>query len=82
MERLEFRADLPDPVLTAATDVRVRVHAAALNHLDLFVVRGMPGVTITAPWVLGATLSEDGQDTEGGDGGGARPNDRSSRDKR
>jgi len=54
MERLEFRADLPDPVLTAATDVRVRVHAAALNHLDLFVVRGMPGVTITAPWVLGA----------------------------
>ena len=32
--------------------------------------------------VLGATLSEDGQDTEGGDGGGARPNDRSSRDER
>jgi hypothetical protein len=32
--------------------------------------------------VLGATLSEDGQDAEGGDGGGARPNDRSSRDVR
>ena len=54
MERLEFRADLPDPVLTAATDVRVRVHAAALNHLDLFVVAGMPRVTIIPPWVLGA----------------------------
>ena len=32
--------------------------------------------------LLGATLSEDGQDAEGGDGGGARPNDRSSRDVR
>ena len=54
MERIEFRSDLPDPVLIADTDVRVRVHAAALNHLDLFVVEGMPGVTITPPWILGA----------------------------
>ncbi len=54
MERLEFRADLPEPVLTRATDVRVRVHAAALNHLDLFVVAGLPGVTIRPSWILGA----------------------------
>src|SRR5207302_1928131 len=27
--------------------------AAALNHLDLFVVGGLPGVTITPPWILG-----------------------------
>src|ERR1700722_12783822 len=54
MERLEFRTDLPKPVLTTATDVRVRIHAAALNHLDLFVVGGLPGVTITPSWVLGA----------------------------
>jgi NADPH:quinone reductase-like Zn-dependent oxidoreductase len=54
MERLEFRADLPVPVLTTATDVRVRIQAAALNHLDLFVVRGLPGVTITPSWILGA----------------------------
>ena len=40
------------------------------------------GVGARVPKVLGATLSEDGQDTEGGDGGGARPNDRSSRDER
>jgi NADPH:quinone reductase-like Zn-dependent oxidoreductase len=32
----------------------VRVLAAALNHLDLFVVAGLPGVTITPPWILGA----------------------------
>jgi NADPH:quinone reductase-like Zn-dependent oxidoreductase len=34
--------------------VRIRVHAASLNHLDLFVVAGLPGTTITAPWVLGS----------------------------
>ncbi len=54
MERLEFRTDLPEPVLTTATDVRVRIHAAALNHLDLFVVGGLPGITITPSWILGA----------------------------
>ncbi len=53
MERLEFRTDLPEPVLPTATDVRVRIHAAALNHLDLFVVGGLPGITITPSWILG-----------------------------
>jgi NADPH:quinone reductase-like Zn-dependent oxidoreductase len=32
----------------------VRVVAAALNHLDLFVVGGLPNVRITPPWILGA----------------------------
>jgi NADPH:quinone reductase-like Zn-dependent oxidoreductase len=34
--------------------VRVRVRAAALNHLDVFTLGGLPGVTITPPWVMGA----------------------------
>lgn len=54
LEQLELRDDIPVPELRAPTDVRVRVRAAALNHLDLFVVRGLPGVTITPPWILGA----------------------------
>jgi NADPH:quinone reductase-like Zn-dependent oxidoreductase len=54
LERLEYRTDVPEPELRQPTDVRIRVRAAALNHLDLFVVAGMPGVTITPPWVLGA----------------------------
>ena len=54
LDRLEYRDDLPVPELRAPTDVRVRVRAAALNHLDLFVVAGLPGVTITPPWILGA----------------------------
>lgn len=53
LDRLEVRDDLPMPEIAADTDVRVRVHAGALNHLDLFVITGLPGVTITPPWILG-----------------------------
>ncbi len=35
-------------------EVRVGVRCAALNHLDLFVVHGMPGVPISLPHVPGA----------------------------
>lgn len=54
LDQLEVRDDLPIPAIRSPTDVRVRVRAVALNHLDLFVVAGLPGVTITPPWVLGA----------------------------
>src|SRR4051812_32983889 len=53
-ERIEYRDDLAEPVLRGAGDVRVRMRAAALNHLDLFLLGGLPGVTITPPWILGA----------------------------
>lgn len=54
LDQVQYRTDLPIPELRAPTDVRVRIRAAALNHLDLFVLRGLPGVTITPPWILGA----------------------------
>ncbi|OYV62322.1 MAG: hypothetical protein B7Z72_15265 [Gemmatimonadetes bacterium 21-71-4] len=54
LEQLQLRDDLPMPALRASTDVRVRVRAAALNHLDLFVLEGLPGVTITPGWVVAA----------------------------
>ena len=54
LERLEYRNDVPEPELRQPTDVRVRIRAAALNHLDLFVFAGLPGVTIRPPWILGA----------------------------
>jgi NADPH:quinone reductase-like Zn-dependent oxidoreductase len=54
LERLELRDDLPVPALAAETDVRVRVRAASLNHLDLFVVGGLPNVRITPPWIIGS----------------------------
>ena len=54
LEQIELRDDLPLPSLAADTDVRVRVSAAAINHLDLFVVGGLPNVRITPPWIIGS----------------------------
>ena len=54
LDELKFRDDLPVPELASDDDVRVRVRAAALNHLDLWVVEGVPGVRITPQWVLGS----------------------------
>jgi len=53
LDALEYRTDLPIPDVSAG-QVRVRVSAAALNHLDLFMLDGLPGVTLRPPWVLGA----------------------------
>jgi NADPH:quinone reductase-like Zn-dependent oxidoreductase len=52
LDQLEYRTDLPKPEPKRG-EIRVRVKAAALNHLDLFVVGGMPGLKITPPWILG-----------------------------
>ena len=53
LDQIEYRTDLPKPEPKRG-EIRIRVKAAALNHLDLFVVAGMPGVKITPPWILGA----------------------------
>jgi NADPH:quinone reductase-like Zn-dependent oxidoreductase len=54
LDRIELRDDLPAPVLASDSQVRVRILAAALNHIDLFVVGGLPNVQIVAPWILGS----------------------------
>ena len=53
LEQLEYRTDVAEPELRAPDDVRVRIRAAALNHLDLFVIEGLPGVVITPSWIMG-----------------------------
>jgi NADPH:quinone reductase-like Zn-dependent oxidoreductase len=53
LEQVRYRDDVAEPQLTAPTDVRVRLSASALNHLDLFVLGGVPGVKITPGWILG-----------------------------
>jgi NADPH:quinone reductase-like Zn-dependent oxidoreductase len=57
LDQLRFRTDVPVPELESDDDVRVRVQAAALNHLDLWVVEGVPGVRITPGWILGSDCS-------------------------
>ncbi len=54
VEQLRYRTDVAAPELPAAGHVRVRVRAAALNRLDVWTLGGLPGVTITPPWTMGA----------------------------
>jgi NADPH:quinone reductase-like Zn-dependent oxidoreductase len=53
LEHLAVR-ELPRPENERPDDVRVRVHAAALNRLDLFVADGLPGVTYSFPHIVGS----------------------------
>jgi NADPH:quinone reductase-like Zn-dependent oxidoreductase len=48
--------ELPDPKLSAR-GVMVRVKAVALNHLDLWVRRGWPGLKLELPHVLGSDVA-------------------------
>ncbi len=48
--------DAPDPAIRP-NEVLVRVRACALNHLDLWVRRGIPGVPIPLPHIPGSDIS-------------------------
>jgi NADPH:quinone reductase-like Zn-dependent oxidoreductase len=49
-------AEMPDPAV-GARDVRVKVHAVALNHLDLWVRKGHPGLKLQLPHITGADVA-------------------------
>lgn len=49
-------AELPTPAINE-TEVLVRVKACALNHLDIWVRRGLPGVELPMPHVLGSDIA-------------------------
>ncbi|MFZ0819951.1 MAG: zinc-binding dehydrogenase [Candidatus Acidiferrales bacterium] len=48
--------ELPEPEM-APNKVLVRVRAVALNHLDLWVRRGLPGLHLAFPHVLGSDIA-------------------------
>ena len=54
-EVLEY-TDVPDPVIRAS-EVLVEVKACALNHLDVFVRNGLPGIEIPLPHILGNDIA-------------------------
>ncbi|HXG92447.1 MAG TPA: zinc-binding dehydrogenase [Blastocatellia bacterium] len=49
-------AELPLPEI-AENEVLVRVKACALNHLDIWVRRGIPGIAFPMPHILGSDIS-------------------------
>jgi NADPH:quinone reductase-like Zn-dependent oxidoreductase len=48
--------DVPEPVI-GAQEVLVRVRACALNHLDLFIRQGIPGITIPFPHIPASDIA-------------------------
>lgn len=46
--------DVPDAPAPQAGEVRVAIRAAALNHLDLWVMEGLPGTAHRFPHIVGA----------------------------
>jgi NADPH:quinone reductase-like Zn-dependent oxidoreductase len=69
LEQLQVVTDLPVPTIGSPSDVRVRIHTVALNHLDLFVLRGLPGLEIPARSIVCAdgagTVDEVGSGVHG-----------------
>lgn len=53
-EVIKFVDNWPEPQAPSAGQVVVRTLAAALNHLDLWVARGIPGLNLTYPRVSGS----------------------------
>ena len=53
IRHLEVR-ELPEPEIQSPDEVLVRVQAAGINHLDLFVAAGLPGSSPTFPHVVGS----------------------------
>ena len=54
-EVLEY-TDVPEPRIRA-NEVLVEVKACALNHLDIFVRDGLPGIEIPLPHILGSDIA-------------------------
>lgn len=48
--------DVPEPKVSP-TDVLIKVKACALNHLDLWMRRGLPGIQIPLPHIVGSDIS-------------------------
>ena len=51
LDQLRFE-DIPEPVVRA-DEVRVRVRATSVNHMDIWVRQGLPGVRVPLPMIPG-----------------------------
>ena len=56
LEQVKLRTDWPDPT-PAAGEAMVHVKACGLNYLDVFVLRGMPGLPVEMPRIPGGDIA-------------------------
>jgi NADPH:quinone reductase-like Zn-dependent oxidoreductase len=65
LDQLTYAADFPDPKVTDG-HVVIRVRATSFNHHDVFTVRGMPGIKVPLPMIIGLDMA--GEVLESGPG--------------
>ena len=74
IDSLEYVTDFPDPQVIAG-HVVIRVRATSFNYHDIFTVRGMPGIKVPLPMIIGLDIA--GEILEVGSGvTGWQPGDR------
>ena len=56
LDKLHYVTDFPDPVVVEG-HVVVRVGATSFNYHDVFTVRGMPGIKVPMPMIIGLDLA-------------------------
>src|SRR2546422_10586935 len=56
LEHLKYVPDFSDPVVKP-DHVVIRVRAASFNYHDLFTVRGMPGIKVPLPVIIGLDMA-------------------------
>ena len=56
LDKLTFDPNFPDPDIGPA-DVLLRVRATSLNYHDIFTRRGMPGIKIPLPVIMGLDVA-------------------------
>jgi alcohol dehydrogenase len=56
LDKLQYVADFPDPVATEG-HVVIRVKATSFNYHDVFTVRGMPGIKVPLPVIIGLDMA-------------------------
>jgi NADPH:quinone reductase-like Zn-dependent oxidoreductase len=56
LEKLEYVTDFPDPVVVEG-HVVIRVRSTSFNYHDVFTVRGMPGIKVPMPMIIGLDIS-------------------------
>ena len=74
LDKLQYVSDFPDPAVTEG-HVVIRVRATSFNYHDVFTVRGMPGIKVPMPMIIGLDIA--GEILEVGAGvTGWKPGDR------
>jgi alcohol dehydrogenase len=56
IDGLEYVTDFPDPQVIAG-HVVIRVRATSFNYHDIFTVRGMPGIKVPMPMIIGLDIA-------------------------